>query len=134
MQQADFRTSSMTVATLRQQQTRSHHETLAVANNPAATTRWAPSSNSSPEAMVKRGGLQREHERLGVLLPDLDDRHDDHHAGHDGVVNGFGGNCFNCHTKADPQWDLVCEQNHGCDPLPFTDQLILALQQGDPRP
>jgi hypothetical protein len=24
------------------------------------------------------------------------------------VNNRFGGNCFNCHAKARPEWDLVC--------------------------
>src|SRR5262245_22593601 len=29
------------------------------------------------------------------------------------VVNRFGGNCFGCHIQARPQWDLVCEMDHG---------------------
>src|SRR5262245_42781383 len=29
------------------------------------------------------------------------------------VVNRFGGNCFGCHIQARPQWDLVCERDHG---------------------
>lgn len=49
------------------------------------------------------------------------------------VANGFGGNCFGCHAKAAPQWDRVCEDNHGCDPLPFTPEQIEMVQQGDPR-
>jgi len=49
------------------------------------------------------------------------------------VVNGFGGNCNDCHQKAQPQWDLICEKNHGCDPLPFTDEQIAAAQEDDPR-
>jgi hypothetical protein len=32
------------------------------------------------------------------------------------VVNRFGGNCFGCHSAARPQWDLVCESDHGCAP------------------
>ena len=28
------------------------------------------------------------------------------------VVNKFGGNCFECHQKAEPQWDLICEDDH----------------------
>jgi hypothetical protein len=36
------------------------------------------------------------------------------------VVNRFGGNCFGCHSAAHPQWDLVCEADHGCAPLPVT--------------
>jgi hypothetical protein len=49
------------------------------------------------------------------------------------VVNGFGGNCFDCHAKAEPQWDRICEEGHGCDPLPFTAEQIEMVQQGDPR-
>lgn len=49
------------------------------------------------------------------------------------VVNGFGGNCFDCHAKAEPQWDRLCEEGHGCDPLPFTPEQIEEVQQGDPR-
>ena len=49
------------------------------------------------------------------------------------VVNQFGGNCFDCHQLAAPQWDLICEQDHGCDPLPFTAAQIDAVQNADPR-
>lgn len=49
------------------------------------------------------------------------------------VVNQFNGNCLTCHTKAMPQYDFVCEKAHGCDPLPFSDPDILAIQNGDPR-
>ncbi|MDC0667947.1 hypothetical protein [Nannocystis radixulma] len=49
------------------------------------------------------------------------------------VVNAFGGNCFDCHAKAAPQWDRLCEEGHGCDPLPFTPEQIEMVQQSDPR-
>lgn len=49
------------------------------------------------------------------------------------VVNQFMGNCFNCHQKAAPQFDMVCEKTHGCDPLPFTDAQIQSVQNADPR-
>ncbi len=49
------------------------------------------------------------------------------------VVNRFGGNCFACHIKARPEWDLICEKDHGCEPLPVTAEQILHLQQSDPR-
>jgi len=49
------------------------------------------------------------------------------------VVNRFGGNCFACHIAARPQWDLVCERDHGCAPIPFTRGMIGALQRTDPR-
>jgi hypothetical protein len=51
------------------------------------------------------------------------------------VVNRFGGfSCANCHAKAEPQWDFVCEQDRGCDPLPVGEEVFLALQAADPRP
>lgn len=53
--------------------------------------------------------------------------------GVDDVVNRFGGNCFDCHVKAEPQWDLVCDNSHGCDPIPLTRSVIATLQKTDPR-
>src|SRR5438876_1059878 len=49
------------------------------------------------------------------------------------VVNRFGGNCFACHIAARPEWDLVCESDHGCRPIPVTRAMIAALQRTDPR-
>ncbi len=49
------------------------------------------------------------------------------------VVNRFGGNCFTCHVAARPEWDLVCEADHGCVPIPITRAMIGALQRTDPR-
>ncbi len=49
------------------------------------------------------------------------------------VVNQFNGNCLNCHKLAEPKYDFVCEKTHGCDPLPIGDDVILNVQNGDPR-
>lgn len=49
------------------------------------------------------------------------------------VVNRFGGNCFACHVKASAERDMVCEQGHGCDPIPLTPTMIKAIQNTDPR-
>jgi hypothetical protein len=49
------------------------------------------------------------------------------------VVNQFNGNCFDCHVLAEPQWDLICEQTHGCEPLPIGPEIIEQIQNGDPR-
>jgi len=49
------------------------------------------------------------------------------------VVNRFGGNCFGCHVAARPEWDLVCESDHGCAPIPLTRAMSRALQRTDPR-
>lgn len=49
------------------------------------------------------------------------------------VNNKFGGNCFACHVKAEPQRDMICEQGHGCDPIPLTAAMSRALQKTDPR-
>jgi hypothetical protein len=51
------------------------------------------------------------------------------------VVNRFtGGSCAECHSAAEPQFDLVCEDDHGCAPLPIPDEVITSIQQSDPRP
>jgi hypothetical protein len=49
------------------------------------------------------------------------------------VVNRFGGNCLDCHIKAEPQYDLICELEHGCDPIPVTREMVADLQAADPR-
>jgi hypothetical protein len=49
------------------------------------------------------------------------------------VNNRFGGNCFTCHVKARPEWDLICDNSHGCDPIPITRTMSAALQHADPR-
>jgi len=49
------------------------------------------------------------------------------------VNNRFGGNCFSCHVKARAEFDLVCDNSHGCDPVPFTRAMSGALQRTDPR-
>jgi len=49
------------------------------------------------------------------------------------VVNRFGGNCLDCHIEAEPQYDLICEIGHGCDPIPITREQIAAVQAADPR-
>jgi hypothetical protein len=50
------------------------------------------------------------------------------------VINQFGGSCADCHLRAEPEFDLVCEDTHGCDPLPIGDDIITAVQASDPRP
>jgi hypothetical protein len=32
------------------------------------------------------------------------------------VNNRLGMNCFTCHVKARPEFDFICEEDHGCDP------------------
>lgn len=49
------------------------------------------------------------------------------------VVNQFGGNCFACHIKAEPRFDMICERDHGCDDIPITREQIAAIQADDPR-
>jgi hypothetical protein len=55
------------------------------------------------------------------------------HRGTTDVINRFGGNCFDCHKLARPEWDFVCGTDHGCAPLPIDRATILAIQNGDPR-
>lgn len=49
------------------------------------------------------------------------------------VNNRFGLNCFACHVKARPEFDFVCEQTNGCDPIAVTREMFGALQRSDPR-
>jgi len=50
------------------------------------------------------------------------------------VKNRFGGSCSGCHGAAKPQFDFVCEHDHGCAPLPIGDDVIKSVQGADPRP
>jgi hypothetical protein len=50
------------------------------------------------------------------------------------VINQFGGSCADCHVLAKPEFDFVCEDDHGCEPLPIGDDVIKGIQDGDPRP
>jgi hypothetical protein len=49
------------------------------------------------------------------------------------VNNFLGLNCFGCHQAARAEFDLVCEQDHGCAPLPVTRAMFHAIQHTDPR-
>ncbi|BDY05736.1 hypothetical protein [Ferrimonas sp. YFM] len=49
------------------------------------------------------------------------------------VNNRFGGNCFACHAQAKPQYDMICEQSHGCAPISITSEMTRLLQKTDPR-
>lgn len=49
------------------------------------------------------------------------------------VVNQFGGNCLECHAPASTKWDMICEQTHGCLPIPITPVMSRAIQKTDPR-
>jgi hypothetical protein len=53
--------------------------------------------------------------------------------GFENVNNRFGLNCFACHQQARQEFDLICELDHGCAPIPVTRPMIRALQQTDPR-
>ena len=50
------------------------------------------------------------------------------------VINRFGGSCADCHSLAEPEFDFVCEDTHGCEPLPIGDDVITSIQDQDPRP
>jgi len=49
------------------------------------------------------------------------------------VNNRLGLNCFACHVKAKHEFDFICEQTNGCDPIPVTRPMFTALQRSDPR-
>jgi hypothetical protein len=114
-------------------------ETLAVANSPeggiypvGTIIQLIPQ-----EAMVKRGGgfdptandwefFELDTTSSGTVI---------HQRGRAEIENRFGsGSCSSCHAVAGDKFDFVCEDTHGCDPLPVSDELILGLQQNDARP
>ena len=49
------------------------------------------------------------------------------------VNNRFKKNCFACHLAAKPEWDMICEKDHGCEKLPIPQHVITAIQKTDPR-
>ena len=48
------------------------------------------------------------------------------------AINFVNLSCKNCHV-AGQGFDWVCEKDHGCAPIPVTDELIATLQANDPR-
>lgn len=53
--------------------------------------------------------------------------------GFEGMIGSDGANCFACHSLSRPEWDLICESEHGYAPIPETPAMIGALQRTDPR-
>jgi len=53
--------------------------------------------------------------------------------GFENVNDRFDLNCFACHQQARQEFDLICELDHGCAPIPVTRPMIHTLQQTDPR-
>jgi hypothetical protein len=49
------------------------------------------------------------------------------------MSSGARANCFNCHEPAKEAWDLICEQGHGCTPIPLTPVMLRGIQNTDPR-
>ncbi len=89
------------------------------------------------EAMVKRGaGFDPSSNDWEFFELDVSDTGTViHQRGGAEIVNRFGsGSCAGCHAAAGTDFDFVCEQNHGCDPLPVSRDLIDDLQRSDPRP
>lgn len=113
------------------------NEALAVANNPSGGK--YPTGTIiqliPTEAMVKRrqGFNADTHDWEFFSLATSTSGTVIQSRGTNDVVNAFGGNCFSCHSQAQPQYDLVCEENHGCVALPLTADQITAIQQSDPR-
>lgn len=111
--------------------------TLKVARNPAGGT-WPPGSVVQlvpTEVMVKRepgfSPVTRDWEFFEL---DVSDKGSTIRTrGFAEVNNRFDKNCFACHAAAKPQFDLICEQEHGCEELPIPRYVIRSLQVTDPR-
>jgi hypothetical protein len=111
--------------------------TLAVANSPTGGT-YPPGSVIQlvpVEAMVKldKGASPATNDWEFFVLDVSKDGTQIRTRGFADVVNPHGGFCFGCHSNAKPQWDLVCEADHGCVSIPITRAMAGALQRTDPR-
>jgi hypothetical protein len=110
--------------------------TLAVANSATGGTYPAGSVIQliPGEAMVKldRGSNSATHDWEFFQLDVSKDGTQIQKRGFAEVANRSG-SCLGCHVQARPQWDLVCEMDHGCAPIPVTRAMIGALQRTDPR-
>lgn len=112
-------------------------EALAVANSPTGGTYPVGTVIQlvPQEAMVKRGEgwNPTTNDWEFFFLSVSGDTTTIEARGVEDVENAFGGNCFACHSQAEPQWDLVCEDTHGCEPLQISDSIITNLQDNDAR-
>jgi hypothetical protein len=111
--------------------------TLAAANSPSGDI-YPPGSVIQlvpVEAMVKleKGASPATNDWEFFVLDVSKDGTQIHTRGFAEVVNPHGGFCFGCHSNAKPQWDLVCEADHGCVTIPITRPMAGALQRTDPR-
>jgi hypothetical protein len=115
-----------------------HLEATLAAANSAAGAVYPPGSVLQllpTEVMVKRDRAfdATTHDWEFFFLEVSKDGTRIHKRGTTDVVNQFGASCFDCHAQAAPQWDLVCETDHGCAPLPLTPPMIRTLQRTDAR-
>ncbi len=112
-------------------------DTLAAANHPFGG-KWPPGSvvmRIPTEAMVKhKPGFNPATNDWEFFELDIKRKTTRIRArGFTNVVNQFGGNCLTCHAEAEPRWDMICEQGHGCAPNLVTPVMAVALQNSDSR-
>jgi hypothetical protein len=112
-------------------------DTLAAANHPFGGN-WPAGSvvmRIPSEAMVKHGkGFNPATNDWEFFVLDVRSKSTKiADRGFTNVINEFGGNCLTCHSQAEPRWDMVCEQGHGCAPNPITRIMAVAIQNTDPR-
>ncbi len=48
-------------------------------------------------------------------------------------VQGVGQTCAACHAPAGDQWDYICQDDHGCEPIPASPVLFETLRSSDAR-
>ena len=113
-------------------------EALAVANADAPGMRYPVGTIIQvipSEAMVKRGDgwspatNDWEFVALNVSAAGTTIRR----RGGEEVESLVSGPCFGCHSAATADWDYLCEDDHGCAPLPFDFETIMTIQNADPR-
>ena len=82
------------------------------------------------EAMVKRraGYSPSTSDWEFFSLERVADRDEDPELRAEVVKNFLGGDCASCHSRGRRAVRLRCGKNHGCAPLPLTDELIARIQ------
>ena len=112
-------------------------ETLAVANNPAGgeypvgtVIQLVPF-----EAMVKRKpGWNTPSGDWEFFALTVDSTGATIDSRGSATISFQGKQCLTCHNKAQPAFDFVCEDSHGCDPLVgITPEIIEQFQNSDAR-
>ncbi|WP_437586105.1 hypothetical protein [Sorangium sp. So ce1000] len=112
-------------------------EALAVANSPDGGTYPVGTVISllPTEVMVKRkAGFSPETNDWEFFVLTIDGKQTTiSDRGTTEVTAAFGQTCISCHSQAKPQWDFICDADHGCPSIPLNADQIKQQQDSDSR-